>query len=57
MDFNSVDHKDLIDSLIGETAKGLNEVRHAQDDLEKVESRLKFILAVLHNLRTRDLEK
>lgn len=57
MDFDSVNHRDLIESLIGETAKGLNEVRHAQDDLEKVESRLKFNLAVLHNLKKRFIEE
>ena len=57
MDFNTISKRDLLDSLIAETAKGLNEIRHAQDDLDKAENRLKFVLAVLHNLKTRDLKE
>lgn len=57
MDFNDLPCPDLLDSVIGEVAKSLNEVRHAQDDLNKAESRLKFTLAVLHNLKTRDIKE
>ena len=57
MDFNDLPTPDLLDSVIGEVAKSLNEVRHAQDDLDKAESRLKFTLAVLHNLKTRDIKE
>jgi hypothetical protein len=57
MDFNTLNKGQLLDSLIAETAKALNEVRHAQDDLEKADSRLRFILAVIHNLKIRDLQE
>lgn len=57
MDFNDLSRKDIIDSLVAETAKALNEVRHAQDDLNKADSRLRFILAALHNVRQRDTDK
>lgn len=57
MDFNQISSKDLIDSIVPEVAKSLNEIRHAQDDLIKAESRLKFILAVVHNLKTRDIKE
>jgi hypothetical protein len=57
MDFNDIPHKGLIDSLIAEVAKATNEIRHAQDDLDKADSRLRFILAAIHNLKTRDLKE
>jgi hypothetical protein len=57
MDFNDLGHSDIVDSLIAETAKALNEVRHAQDDLDKADSRLRFILAALHNLKMRNKDK
>jgi hypothetical protein len=57
MDFNTLNKGQLLDSLIAEVAKALNEVRHAQDDLDKAESRMKFTLAVLHNLKARDLQE
>lgn len=57
MDFNDLGHSDIVDSLIAESAKALNEVRHAQDDLDKADSRLRFILAALHNLKMRNKDK
>lgn len=57
MDFNTITTKDLLDSLLPEIAKALNEVRHAQDDLDKAESRLKFALAVIHNIKARDIKE
>ena len=57
MDFNNLGHSDIVDSLIAESAKALNEVRHAQDDLDKADSRLRFILAALHNLKMRNKDK
>ena len=56
MDFNQVTTKDLLKSIEAELAKGLSEVRHAQDDLDKADNRLKFSLAVLHNLKNRDIK-
>jgi hypothetical protein len=57
MNFNDLGHSDVIDSLIAETAKAINETRHAQDDLQKADSRLRFILAALHNLKMRNKDK
>jgi BRCT domain type II-containing protein len=57
MNFNDLGYSDVIDSLIAETAKAINETRHAQDDLQKADSRLRFILAALHNLKMRNKDK
>jgi hypothetical protein len=57
MDFNKISARDLLDSLVAETAKALNEVRHAQDDLDKANNRLRFILAVIHSLKIRDIKE
>jgi hypothetical protein len=53
MDFWDHSIPDILKSLEGEIAKTLNEVRHAQDDLEKAENRQKFNLAVIHHLKQR----
>jgi len=52
MEFHNHNLKDLVTSLEAEVAKSLAEVRHAQDDLDKVENRQKFILALLHYIKT-----
>ena len=57
MDFNQHPTKDLLKSVEAGLAKSLNEVRHAQEDLEKADNRLKFSLAVLHNLKNRDIKE
>ena len=57
MNFNDLTPKQIFDTLTAECAKALNEVRHAEDDLDKAESRLKFILAMIHNLRERDIKE
>lgn len=44
---------DLVKSLEAEIAKTISEVKHAQDDLDKAQNRQKFILAVIHHLKTR----
>lgn len=56
MNFNDLNKQQIMDTLTAECAKALNEVRHAQDDLDKADSRLKFVLALIHNLKERDLE-
>ena len=57
MNFNDLSIEQVVQTLLAENAKALNELRHAQDDLEKAESRLKFNLALLHNLTTRDIKE
>jgi hypothetical protein len=42
--------KDLLQSLIAETAKAQNEIKCARADLEKATSRIKFLLVVTNTL-------
>jgi hypothetical protein len=56
MNFNDHSLDDLLLSLEAELAKSLNEVRHAQDDLDKAHSRLRFAVALLHNIKHRDIK-
>ena len=53
MDFNDYTLKELRDSMEAEMAKCLGEIRCAQADLDKAQSRMRFILAVIHNLKDR----
>lgn len=53
MNFNEHSVEELVRSVEAELAKSSNELRHAQDDLEKAANRLKFALAVVHNIRNR----
>lgn len=53
MNFNDHSVDELIRSVEAELAKASNEVRHAQEDLDKATNRLKFALAVVHNIRNR----
>jgi hypothetical protein len=57
MDFNDHSLSDLLLSLEAELAKSLSEVRHAQDDLDKASSRLRFAVALLHNIKNRDIKE
>lgn len=57
MNFSDLTPKQVLDTLTAECAKALNEVRHAEDDLDKADSRLKFVLAMIHNLRERDIKE
>ena len=51
MDLRDYSEADLIKSLEAEIAKSLAEVKSAQGDLDKINSRLKFALAVLHIIK------
>lgn len=42
--------KELLESLIAEIAKATNEVKCARGDLEKAQSRIKFLLVLAHKL-------
>lgn len=53
MDLESYNDSDLLKSLEAETAKALSEVRTAQSDLDKINSRLRFILTVIHIFKER----
>jgi hypothetical protein len=51
MRFEEYEVSELLQSLEAELAKGLSEIRHAQADLDKAESRYNFALALLHYLK------
>lgn len=42
--------KELLESLIAEVAKAQNELKCARGDIEKAQSRIRFITLVLHTL-------
>lgn len=45
--------QELLQGLEAEVAKSISELNHAQADLEKAQNRHKFILAVIHHLKSR----
>ena len=45
--------KEILDSLIAEIAKATNEIRCARGDLEKAQSRIRFLLVLSHELINR----
>jgi hypothetical protein len=53
MDLQNHSDSALLKSLLAEAAKSLNEVRTAQGDLDKINSRLRFILVILNTLQER----
>ena len=56
-DLEEYNNKDLLESLEAEVAKSLNELHHAQSDLDKINGRLRFSLAVIHILKGRKDER
>jgi hypothetical protein len=44
---------DLLKSLEAEAAKALNELKESQGNLDKINGRLRFILAVIHIIKQR----
>lgn len=53
MDIRDHNTQDLIRSLEAEAAKSISELRQAQSDLDKVHSRLRFIITVIHIIKER----
>ena len=51
MDLEDYSQEDLLKSLEAEVAKSLNELKTAQSDLNKINGRLRFALAVIHILK------
>jgi hypothetical protein len=45
--------KELLESLIAEIAKTTNEIRCAKADIDKAQSRIKFLLVLAHTLINR----
>lgn len=57
MDLREFNNSDLIKSLEAEAAKALNELKAAQHDIDKANSRVRFILAVIHILKEREINR
>jgi hypothetical protein len=53
-DLRDYSDPDLLKSLEAEIAKALAEVRTARGDLEKINSRLRFALTVVHILKEKE---
>lgn len=53
MNLEDYNTEDLIKSLEAEAAKAMAEIRTIQSDIDKVNSRLRFILVVIHILKQR----
>lgn len=47
---DSKSDSELLQSLIAEIAKATNEIKCAKGDIEKAQSRLKFILVIAHTM-------
>jgi hypothetical protein len=47
---DSKSDSELLQSLIAEIAKCTNEIKCAKGDIEKAQSRLKFILVIAHTM-------
>lgn len=45
--------KELLQSLVAEIAKASNELKCARGDLDKAQSRIKFLLVLAHELMNR----
>lgn len=54
MDLEDYSDEDLLKSLEAEVAKSLNELKTAQGDLNKINGRLRFALAVIHILKDKE---
>ena len=53
MDLERYNDSELLKSLLAEAAKSINELKQAQGDLDKINSRLRFILVILNTLQER----
>jgi len=54
MRFEDLTKEELLLSMEAEVAKSLSELKHAEDDLTKANSRMKFILAIIHHIKDKD---
>jgi len=57
MDLDRFTDEELLKSLEAEIAKSLGELRCLQGDADKINSRLRFALAVLHTIKEREDQK
>lgn len=57
MELEDYSREDLLKSLEAEIAKSLGELRCAQGDINKISGRLKFALAALHIIKSKQDKK
>ena len=57
MIFDTKTLAEIYDSIVAEVAKASAEVRCAKNDLAQAETRMKFVLATMHYLKSKDLRK
>lgn len=57
MDLQDYNDEELLKSMEAEIAKSLGELRCLQGDADKINSRLRFALAVLHTIKERKDER
>lgn len=55
--WNNKSMKEILQSIEPEIAKAQNEIKCAEGDVRKAQSRLAFILSAIHNLKTRDIKE
>jgi division protein CdvB (Snf7/Vps24/ESCRT-III family) len=55
--WNNKSTKEILQSIEPEIAKAQNEIKCAEGDVRKAQSRLAFILSAIHNLKTRDIQE
>jgi len=53
MELEDYTNEDLLKSIEAEIAKSLGELRCAQGDINKISGRLKFALAALHTIKSK----
>jgi hypothetical protein len=57
MDLDQYSDEDLLQSIEAEIAKSLGELKCAQGDINKINSRLKFALVALHTIKRKQQDK
>jgi len=57
MIFDTKTLAEIYDSIVAEVAKASAEIRCAKNDLAQAETRMKFVLATMHYLKSKDLRK
>lgn len=49
--FDKISDRDIIKSMVAETAKAVAELKCLRRDAEQIDARLRFLLAALHHLK------
>ena len=55
MRFEDLTRAELLQVLEAELAKALSELKSSQNDIDKANARIRFILAAVHNLKDKQI--